>query len=260
MSALPKCCRCGKEVSEWACERDGNACVLCVTAERDGLRDQLAELRREVELADSARERADESRRAAWARLDEARSALDTAGVPTSVDLPGGERRDLSIGERIDRLAEAQAELDQIRGPVCRVCGCSEFDPCEGGCGWADPTLCTECVGKEPETAAPPEEAKASSGHHDCECGMARIPADVMQCSTCETADRMAEVAAGKDAEIDRLRGALKGLIDRYDLMREHAPPGVALLASGWFEDAMDSFRAVLVSATPAPEREGGTR
>lgn len=30
----------------------------------------------------------------------------------------------------------------------CRWCGCSEFDPCPAGCGWANvrQTLCTECV------------------------------------------------------------------------------------------------------------------
>jgi hypothetical protein len=30
----------------------------------------------------------------------------------------------------------------------CRWCGCSERDPCLGGCGWANAaqTLCTACV------------------------------------------------------------------------------------------------------------------
>jgi hypothetical protein len=31
-------------------------------------------------------------------------------------------------------------------GPVCRVCRCSEEDACDGGCGWAEPDLCTACV------------------------------------------------------------------------------------------------------------------
>jgi hypothetical protein len=31
---------------------------------------------------------------------------------------------------------------------VCRWCRCSYYDPCEGGCGWANraQTLCTACV------------------------------------------------------------------------------------------------------------------
>lgn len=29
---------------------------------------------------------------------------------------------------------------------VCRVCGCSEFNPCEGGCCWSEPGLCSRCA------------------------------------------------------------------------------------------------------------------
>lgn len=31
-------------------------------------------------------------------------------------------------------------------GPVCRVCACSEYDPCPEGCGWAEADLCTSCA------------------------------------------------------------------------------------------------------------------
>ena len=31
---------------------------------------------------------------------------------------------------------------------VCRVCGCSEFNACEGGCYWVEEDLCSACVGK----------------------------------------------------------------------------------------------------------------
>jgi len=31
---------------------------------------------------------------------------------------------------------------------VCRVCGCSEFNACPGGCSWVDKDLCSACVGK----------------------------------------------------------------------------------------------------------------
>ena len=33
--------------------------------------------------------------------------------------------------------------------PVCRVCGCSNEDPCEGGCQWVEEDLCSACVGEE---------------------------------------------------------------------------------------------------------------
>jgi len=32
---------------------------------------------------------------------------------------------------------------------VCRVCGCSWFNACPGGCWWAEPDLCSTCAGKE---------------------------------------------------------------------------------------------------------------
>jgi hypothetical protein len=31
-------------------------------------------------------------------------------------------------------------------GRICRTCGCSHYDPCEGGCGWAELDLCTGCA------------------------------------------------------------------------------------------------------------------
>lgn len=34
---------------------------------------------------------------------------------------------------------------------ICRVCGCTDVDACEGGCVWADSTatLCSQCVGDD---------------------------------------------------------------------------------------------------------------
>ena len=32
------------------------------------------------------------------------------------------------------------------REPRCRVCGCSEREPCEPPCGWDQPGLCTGCA------------------------------------------------------------------------------------------------------------------
>lgn len=34
-------------------------------------------------------------------------------------------------------------------GPMCRVCGCSELNACQGGCAWIAPDLCDRCAGKE---------------------------------------------------------------------------------------------------------------
>lgn len=43
----------------------------------------------------------------------------------------------------------ARALLPAIIGDVCRVCGCSEHDPCEDGCGWAEKHLCTACAAQD---------------------------------------------------------------------------------------------------------------
>lgn len=30
--------------------------------------------------------------------------------------------------------------------PVCRVCGCTQYNGCPGGCFWVTEDLCSECV------------------------------------------------------------------------------------------------------------------
>jgi hypothetical protein len=41
---------------------------------------------------------------------------------------------------------ESPIPIPSALGPVCRVCLCSEEDPCEAGCGWADADVCTACA------------------------------------------------------------------------------------------------------------------
>lgn len=58
----------------------------------------------------------------------------------------------------LDALALAEASFDGVTvPPICRVCACSEYDPCldtQGGhdteaCAWAEPDLCSFCAGRE---------------------------------------------------------------------------------------------------------------
>ena len=37
---------------------------------------------------------------------------------------------------------------------TCRVCGCTEFAPCPGGCTWAGDGVCTRCAPPAPAIAA----------------------------------------------------------------------------------------------------------
>lgn len=54
--------------------------------------------------------------------------------------------------------------------------------------------------------------------------------------------------------EVSILRAALQGVVSTHEIMMEHAPPGVALLANGWFAESIEEARRVLGQAL------GGTR
>ena len=38
---------------------------------------------------------------------------------------------------------------------ACRACGCTDSRACAGGCSWAEPGLCSRCVGKEKGSIEP---------------------------------------------------------------------------------------------------------
>ena len=46
-------------------------------------------------------------------------------------------------------LGGYQIPIPSQLGQICRVCGCSEFDPCREGCGWSEDDLCTACKAAE---------------------------------------------------------------------------------------------------------------
>lgn len=86
---------------------------------------------------------------------------LDNVGDVNSLvhRLPAVFRMDLGIYRALCLHAfdpEADAPLPQI----CRICACSEHDPCADSmgepCGWVpgDPTLCTMCIDREPANDA----------------------------------------------------------------------------------------------------------
>lgn len=49
-----------------------------------------------------------------------------------------------SASERLQ--IERDLPVPSLIGVVCRRCGCSQEDACEGGCSWAEADLCTACV------------------------------------------------------------------------------------------------------------------
>ncbi|EPB2977556.1 hypothetical protein ACRE39_002726 [Enterococcus faecalis] len=51
--------------------------------------------------------------------------------------------------ERFENYQKEQEELNEIFDPDdsrCRVCGCTQFNACPGGCYWIEEDLCSQCV------------------------------------------------------------------------------------------------------------------
>lgn len=76
-------------------------------------------------------------------------AALDDAGV-----VRRGASGVLSLAHRVEILATERDEaVEELFVERCRICGCTQYD-CSGcidrtgePCGWAEPGLCTACVG-----------------------------------------------------------------------------------------------------------------
>jgi hypothetical protein len=63
-------------------------------------------------------------------------------GIATHCPVHGDLARDMMKAEMVvERAART--------GVICRECGCSEYDACEGGCSWAKPGLCSRCAGSQ---------------------------------------------------------------------------------------------------------------
>ncbi len=52
---------------------------------------------------------------------------------------------DLDVGD-LDFEDEDEDRTAASDGAICLGCGCSERDPCAGGCVWASANLCSRCV------------------------------------------------------------------------------------------------------------------
>ena len=39
-------------------------------------------------------------------------------------------------------------KIVRIRIRKCRVCGCTNYHACAGGCYWVEPDLCSKCADK----------------------------------------------------------------------------------------------------------------
>jgi len=45
--------------------------------------------------------------------------------------------------QRVTRVVKNHCEA--CREMICRVCGCTDSEPCMGTCSWVEPGLCSNC-------------------------------------------------------------------------------------------------------------------
>jgi hypothetical protein len=77
------------------------------------------------------------------AELQESLEDIETGGAPITVHDATRLRELFPFDpDVLAALCRGQEE------PICRVCGCSQYDPCAEGlthCAWAEDDLCTAC-------------------------------------------------------------------------------------------------------------------
>lgn len=74
--------------------------------------------------------------------------------------------------DQADKAARPRARKAPVSG-VCRVCGCTDLEACDGGCSWVDAahTLCSEC---EPARTVPPVRDQRAMARADKELRQGR--------------------------------------------------------------------------------------
>jgi len=81
--------------------------------------------------------------------FDETHAPLARAGDRAALELNNAlaVKAHLALGSECYFGADGQTpRIPSFLGGACRVCGCSQNDACDVGCGWAAEDLCTACV------------------------------------------------------------------------------------------------------------------
>ncbi len=65
----------------------------------------------------------------------------------------------IRLNELLDLILDPMLSEDGLDGfegdeQQCRVCGCTWYTPCEGGCSWVEKDLCSKCAEKEADKKA----------------------------------------------------------------------------------------------------------
>lgn len=98
---------------------------------------------------------------AAWVGVDAAADDADDVHGSVTPAIRAFEAADAHCSDQLlEAVSEAVPVIDPDRPPlpvslgeVCAQCGCSHHDPCEDGCGWHAPGLCTACADDDNQAA-----------------------------------------------------------------------------------------------------------
>lgn len=81
--------------------------------------------------------------------LRDARKKLDQLIRGDAAPCPLFDRPTPAIAEPVPNVCVADIPAAPTPVPSCRVCGCTETIPCDEGCDWVGPDLCSACEGFE---------------------------------------------------------------------------------------------------------------
>jgi hypothetical protein len=82
-----------------------------------------------------------------WYEALLAEFALHNIPLPTVGDVVATVYLSCNVQAWRNRDEQRTARLPEA---FCRICGCTFYNPCDGGCRWIEPDLCSACVPRVP--------------------------------------------------------------------------------------------------------------
>lgn len=122
---------------------------MCTDA-ADALERTMCELGREIDRANAVEKENERLRKAFVLACRVIEDSLDCPAADAGADWPEccGELDQCGDRDKWEcwkKYFRERSENEQI----CRVCGCTQENACDGGCWWVEPDLCSRCAEAE---------------------------------------------------------------------------------------------------------------
>ncbi|CAA0128978.1 Uncharacterised protein [Starkeya nomas] len=101
------------------------------------------------------------------------------------------------------------ARIPSRLGPICRRCGCTEYDGCEGGCSWAEDDLCTACTDSRRHVFVSADAARAVDARAPA---LNRLGEAIFECTGCGSVTTDPQ----RDADLYRRAGHISCCPERH--------------------------------------------